>query len=193
MKNLLVMGMIMCLASALAVAPVFAADVEKAAKEVQIDLQKQGLSAEDAAELKEPVKEMLANGASKDEVVKPLAELSKNDVKGNDLKNSAESMNELVKSGATPKEAGNVVSKAAHQAQAEGIKGKALADRVHQAVKTKQAEKRAVQAEKKAATEMKKESKEVKKGEKQVKEKRGDMEERGREMEHKGGKHGHGK
>jgi hypothetical protein len=193
MRTILAMAMVMCLASSLILSPAYAADVEKVTKEVQIDLQKQGLSAEDAAELKEPVKEMLANGASKDDIVKPLVELSKNEVKGNDLKNSAESMNELVKSGATPKEAGNVVSQAAHQAQAEGIKGKALAAKVHEAVKTMQAEKRAAHAEKKAAKEMKEKEKEVKKAEEQGKAKREEAEKHGKGMQHKAGKQGKGK
>ena len=193
MKKLLLMGMIMCFASSLVLVPAYAADVEKATKEVQIELQKQGLSAEDAAELKEPVKEMLANGASKDEVVKPLVELSNGDVKGNDLKNSAESMNELVKSGATPKEAGNVVSQAAHQAKAEGVKGKALAARVHEAVKTMHAEKRAAQADKKASKEMKEKEKEMKQAEKQGKAKYGKEGKYGKGMQHKVGKQGKGK
>jgi hypothetical protein len=188
MKKLLLMGMVVCFASSLVLAPAYAADVEKATKEVQIELQKQGLSAEEAAEIKGPIKEMLANGASKDEVTKPLVELSKSEVKGSDLKNSAESMNELVKSGATPKEAGNVVSQAAHQAKAEGLKGKALAARVHESVKKMQAEKRAAQAEKKASEEMKDKEREMKQAEKKSKAKQEKAGKYGKGTHHKGGK-----
>ena len=39
-----------------------------------------------------------------------------------------------VSSESTPKETGNVVSKAVHEAQAEGLKGQELAGRAHQAI-----------------------------------------------------------
>lgn len=53
----------------------------------------------------------------------------------------ADSKSELVKSGRSSEEAGNIVSQAAHQAKAEGLKGKALAERVHEAVRKMQEEK----------------------------------------------------
>jgi len=47
----------------------------------------------------------------------------------------------LVKSGESSEEAGNIVSRAVHQAQAEGLKGEALAERVHEVIRERKAEK----------------------------------------------------
>ncbi|MDD5614007.1 MAG: hypothetical protein PHQ54_02925, partial [Candidatus Omnitrophica bacterium] len=53
---------------------------------------------------------------------------------------SVTAMNELVKAGEDPKMAGNVVSRSAHQAQAEGLKGKELSERVRKAVQERKSE-----------------------------------------------------
>lgn len=67
---------------------------------------------------------MVEKGATKEDLKKVLTELSKNGVKGKELKKSVNSMNDLVNSGESPKIVGNIVSQAVHQAHAEGLKGK---------------------------------------------------------------------
>ncbi len=61
------------------------------------------------------------------------------------------SIDELVKNGATIDEAKNVVSQAAKQAKAEGLKGQELSAKVREAVKAAQAEKAAQSEHPKAA------------------------------------------
>jgi NIMA (never in mitosis gene a)-related kinase len=50
-------------------------------------------------------------------------------------------MKDLVNEGESPKEAGNVVSQAAAQAHQQGLKGKDLAAKVHEAVQQRKAQK----------------------------------------------------
>jgi hypothetical protein len=110
-----------------------------------------------------PMKNMVDKGATKDELKKVLTDLANAGAKGGTLKSSVESMNDLVNSGETPKEAGNIVSQAAHQAKAAGLKGKDLAAKVHEAIKQRKAEKEKLKKEKKEEKE-KKEKKEKEQG-----------------------------
>ena len=143
MKRLFIVGIVMGFASFLALTPVYAAmDTDKTFNEIKADLQKNGVVDEDINGVKKSVGEMLEKGATKDEIEKPLGDLSKNGVKGKDFKKSVDSMNDIVRKGKSPKDAGNIVSHAVHKAQAEGLKGAALADKVHEAVKEMQTEKR---------------------------------------------------
>lgn len=155
MKKFWAIGMIMGLASFLVLAPAYAVeDTEKSFGEIKQELQAKGLASAEIDEAKGPIVEMLGKGATKDEIVKPALDLSNNGVGGRDLKLSLDSMNDLVKNGKSPLEAGNIVSQAVAQAKTEGLKGAALADKVHQATQ-------AMQAEKQAAQELKKEEKEI--------------------------------
>jgi mannitol-specific phosphotransferase system IIBC component len=85
-----------------------------------------------------------------------------------DAPSVSSSVKTLVESGASADEAKNVVAQAAHQAKAQGLKGKDLAAKVHEAVKArkaqleeaknkaKEAKNKAKEAEKKAREETKK-------------------------------------
>jgi uncharacterized protein YdgA (DUF945 family) len=107
MKKFWVIGIIIGLAGFLALTPAYAAeDTEKSFNEIKEDLQKNGLTTEEINEAKGPIVEMLEKGATKEEIEKPLLDLSKNEVKGKDFKASVDSMNDLVKSGKSPQEAG---------------------------------------------------------------------------------------
>lgn len=122
-------------------AVLYAEDMDKTAKELSLNIGKEaGLTKSEQKSIKNPVKEMLKEGADKDEIKNAVSGLAKKGIRGEDLKSSVESMKDLVKMGKSPKEAGNIVSQAAHKAQAEGLKGKDLADKVHAAVKEMQAE-----------------------------------------------------
>jgi hypothetical protein len=119
---------------------VYAEDVNATFGKLKTELQKKRVSAQDLALVEKPVKEMLGRGVTKDEAKKFISDLSAKGVSGADLQNAANSMNDLVKNGETPKQAGNVVSQAALQARAQGLKGKDLATKVHAAVRQRKSE-----------------------------------------------------
>jgi len=119
---------------------------------------------QDLNPIKKPLKNMLDKGAAKEDLKKVLKDLSENRIKGKDLKNTVDSMNDLVNSGESPKEAGNIVSRAAHLAQAQGLKGTALVAKVHEAIKQRKAEREKLKEEKKTQREERKKQKEESKG-----------------------------
>lgn len=121
-----------------------AEDAESAVNQLNGELQRSGVVTRDeASAIKSPLKNMVERGASKRDLQNTVTQLSNNGVRGNDLQESVRSMNSLVNSGTNTREAGNLVSQAAAQAHADGLKGKDLAAKVHEAVKEMQAEKRA--------------------------------------------------
>lgn len=102
--------------------------------ELVAELKTDGVTQEDIQGIQASIKDMLGGGTKKEDIKKVVTDLVKNEVKGKDLANSVKSMNDLIKSGEDPKEVGNIVSKAAHDAQAMGLKGKDLAAKVHEAI-----------------------------------------------------------
>jgi len=76
------------------------------------------------------------------------------------------SVKDLMKHGASAEDAKNVVAQAAHQAKAQGLKGKDLAAKVHEAVKARKAQ---MAEAKKKAKEIKKAELEAKRKEKEAK------------------------
>jgi hypothetical protein len=119
---------------------------------------------QDLKPIGKPLKNMLDKGAAKEDLKKVLKDLSEKGIKGKDLKSTVDSMNDLVNSGESPKEAGNIVSRAAHQAQAQGLKGTALAAKVREAIKQRKAERDKLKEEKKRQREESKKEKELPKG-----------------------------
>lgn len=117
--------------------------------ELRVDLKKYGVPENDIEAVKNPVKELFKRGARKEDVKKAVSQLSQEGVKGRDLKKSMDSMNDLVKNGENPKDAGNIVSKAAHDAKAQGLKGKDLAAKVHEAIQKRKQERNALKEQKK--------------------------------------------
>lgn len=84
-----------------------------------------------------------------------------------DASNVKSSVKTLIDSGATRDEAKNIVAQAARQAKAQGLKGKDLAAKVHEAVRARKAQleeakKKAREAEKKAKEEAKEKAEEAK-------------------------------
>ncbi|MDD5477570.1 MAG: hypothetical protein PHG87_05185 [Candidatus Omnitrophica bacterium] len=143
MKRFLGLVIIFGSVSFFALTSIYAAvDTDKVFNDIKGDLQNKGIEAGEIDGVRKPVVEMLEKGAAKDEIENSLLDLSKNGVKGKELRESVNSMDDLVKGGKSPREAGNVVSRAVHQAQAEGLRGTALADKVHEAIKKMQTEKR---------------------------------------------------
>jgi hypothetical protein len=105
------------------------------------ELQKSGtLTQEELDGIKRPLKDMAVKGANKKDLKRTLTDLSNKGIKGKDLKDAINAMNDLVKNGERPKDAGNIVSQAARQAHLEGLKGKDLAARVHEAIRQRKQE-----------------------------------------------------
>ena len=119
---------------------------------------------QDLKPIEKPLKNMLDKGATKKDLKKVLKDLSENGIKGKDLKSTVDSMNDLVNRGESPQEAGNIVSRAAHLAQAQGLRGTALAAKVHEAIKQRKAEREKFKEEKKRQREERKKEKEQSKG-----------------------------
>lgn len=121
----------------------YAQDPDKTAKKLSAQLQKEvGLTESERKSIDKPVREMLREGAGKEDIKNAVSGLAKGGIRGEELKSSVNSMNEMVRRGSGATEAGNIVSQAAHQAKSEGLKGKDLANRVHEAARKMQAEKR---------------------------------------------------
>jgi len=142
MKNNVVLAITVLFCASLCFsAALYAEDVNAAAKNLSSEIrQEAGLTDSEQKLIHSSVKEMLGQGADKDDIRNAVSGMAKKGIRGEDLKVSVESMKDLVKGGKSPKDAGNIISQAAHQAKAEGLKGKDLASRVHEAVKEMQAE-----------------------------------------------------
>jgi len=106
-----------------------------------------------------------------------------------DAPSVSSSVKTLVKSGASADDAKNIVARAAHQAKAQGLKGKELAAKVHEAVKARKAQldevKKKAKEEKRRAKQV---EKEVKEAERKAKKASEETEEKTREEHQKAGK-----
>ena len=152
MKRSMVIGFCLISVVCLFSGTVFAAekDTNAIVEQLNAELEKAKVFVPDELKsIDKPMKNMVDKGATKDELKKVLTDLANAGAKGGTLKSSVESMNDLVNSGETPKEAGNIVSQAAHQAKAAGLKGKDLAAKVHEAIKQRKADKEKLKKEKK--------------------------------------------
>ena len=145
--------------------------VDAACAELAGELRQQGVSRRDVKAIEEPVKKMLRKGATKKNITDAIGNLSAGGVKGKALRQSVEAMNELVQDGENSKVAGNIVSAAAHRAQAQGLKGEDLAAEVHEAVQQRKQE-RERQRQRKRAERRKKLQKQKEEKEKQQERKR---------------------
>lgn len=115
-------------------------DATTAFGQLKAELENKGMHLKDINNAAKPIKEMLSKGATKEELKKVMLDLKEKEVTGKDLKESLNSMNDLVKDGESPKKAGNIVAQAAQQAKAQGLKGKELAAKVHEAIKQRKTE-----------------------------------------------------
>ncbi|MCX5705476.1 MAG: hypothetical protein NTZ92_05430 [Candidatus Omnitrophica bacterium] len=163
MRRMIVIGFCLISVFCLFSGTVLAAEKETNAivEQLNVELEKAKVFVpQELKSIDKPMKNMVDKGATKDELKKVLTDLANAGAKGGTLKSSVESMNDLVNSGEKPKEAGNIVSQAAHQAKAAGLKGKDLAAKVHEAIKQRKAEKDKLKKEEKVENREKKEKKE---------------------------------
>jgi len=124
-------------------------NVDAACAELAGELRQRGVSRGDVKAIEEPVKKMLKKGATKKNITDAVGDLSAGGTKGKALAQSVEAMNELVKDGENPKVAGNIVSRAAQRAQAQGLKGEDLAAKVQEAVQQRKQERKKMKQQKK--------------------------------------------
>lgn len=146
-------------------------NVDAACAELAGELRQEGVSRRDVKAIEVPVKNMLKKGATKKNIKDAVGNLSAGGVKGKALRQSVEAMNELVQDGENSKVAGNIVSRAAHRAQAQGLKGKDLAAKVQEAVQQRKQE-REKQRQRKKEERRKKLQKQKEEKEKPQKQKR---------------------
>jgi hypothetical protein len=130
------------------------------------------------------------HGLSKEDLKTILSDLKNKEVDHKEIKNTIDAMNDLLKAGIEPKEAGNIVSQAAHLAKDEGLKGTALAARVHEAIQTRKAEHETLKQKIQEQEEHQEQHKEEHKGEIQAQEM---FKEKAREQESHGVGQGQGK
>ncbi len=145
-------------------------NVDAACAELAGELRQKGVSRRDVKAIEGSVKKMLRKGATKKNIKDAVGDLSAGGIKGKALRQSVEAMNELVQDGENPREAGNVVSRAAHRAQAQGLKGEDLAAKVREAVQQRKQE-REKQRQRKRAERRKKLQKQKEQQEKSRQEK----------------------
>ncbi len=113
----------------------------------------------------------MEHGVTKGDLRAILVDLKKKESNVKDTKKTIDVMVDLIKSGVDPKEAGNIVSRAAHQAKAEGLKGQALAARVHEAIRIRKAEHEKFKKQKKQEKQVEEKEKRKHKEESQAQEK----------------------
>lgn len=143
MRKFLLVVTIICF---FAVNFVFAA--ENSYTQLVSELKKGGITDSEINSMGNSMKNMLTKGANKEDVKTVVIDLVRLGLHGRELKNSVNDMNDLVNAGESPKQAGNIVSKAAHDAKAQGLTGRALAEKVHEAIRQRKQEKAKEKAQK---------------------------------------------
>jgi len=112
-------------------------------------LRQKGISENDITLVQKPINNMLKQGATRKDIERVIIDLSEKGMKGQNLRNSLTSMNDLITNGENPNNAGNIVSRAAHEAHAQGLKGRDLANKVHEAIQQRKQERNSLKQEKK--------------------------------------------
>lgn len=100
-------------------------------------------------DMNQPLRNCLERGVASQDLKAILVDLKSKESSAKDTKKTIDLMVDLIKFGVSPKEAGNIVSQAAHQAHAQGLKGQALAAKVHEAIRLRKAEHERLKLEKK--------------------------------------------
>jgi hypothetical protein len=107
---------------------------------LKYSLRQKGISENDITLAQKPINKMLKQGATRMDIERVIIDLSEKGMEGQNLRNSLISMNDLINDGEHPQNAGNIVSRAAHEAHAQGLKGRDLANKVHEAIQQRKQE-----------------------------------------------------
>jgi len=137
--------------------------VAPAFEKLKSALRQKGISEKDIISIQKPINNMLKQGATREDIEKVIGDLSEKGMKGRNLRNSLISMNDLINDGENPKDAGNIVSRAAHEAHAQGLKGRDLAIKVHEAIQQRKQERNLLKQQKKEQKQVQKQWK-IKRG-----------------------------
>ena len=119
-------------------------------KEVAAELLKGGVSEKDVNNMQGSMENMFKKGANKEDIKTVVINLTRMGLFGRELTDSVKDVSDLVNDGETVKNAGNVVSSAAHAAKQKGLKGRALAEEVHKAIRQRKQERAKTKQAKKA-------------------------------------------
>ncbi len=119
-------------------------------KEVAAELLKGGVSEKDINSMQGSMENMFRKGANKEDVKTVVLNLTRMGLFGRELTDSVSDVNGLVNEGENVKDAGNAVSRAAHAAKQKGLKGRALAEEVHKAIRQRKQERAKTKQAKKA-------------------------------------------
>ena len=103
-------------------------------QELSKEFTKTGVKKEDMESVNNAVKNLLAKGASRDEIADFAGSAKKSGLNSEETTASLNIMSDLVDEGIKPKAAGSLVSQAAHDAKAKGLKGKDLAAKVQETI-----------------------------------------------------------
>lgn len=152
MKRAIMICMIIICFGLISIYPVPAWGAKKSDefKEVASELVKGGVSEKDIDKMQGSMENMFRKGANKEDVKTVVINLTRMGLFGRELTDSVKNVSDLVNEGENVKEAGNVVSKAAHEAKRKGLKGRALAAEVHKAVRQRKEERNKAKQAKKA-------------------------------------------
>ena len=107
---------------------------------LKYSLRQKGISENDITLAQKPINTMLKQGATREDIERVVIDLSEKGMKGKNLRNSLISMNDLIANGENPNNACNIVSRAAHEAHAQGLRGRDLANKVHEAIQQRKQE-----------------------------------------------------
>jgi hypothetical protein len=140
MKRLLFVVPIICLLLVITIDSAFAEEKEKKdsiLQELSHEFSKAGVKKDDMEAVNNSVKNLLAKGATRAEIQEFIASAKKTGLSSEEMADALNVMSELVNEVVKPKAAGGLVSQAAHDARAKGLKGKDLAAKVQETIEQK--------------------------------------------------------
>ncbi len=129
-----------CFLTGMASVKNYSPEVNAAYEQLKTELQKKGLDTQQITDSFKPIKDLLAQGVKKDEVRKFVLDLYNKKLDQVSFKSSLVSVSELMKDGEAFKQARNFVSKSLQDAQAQGLEGNQLKNKVQVAVDQKASE-----------------------------------------------------
>lgn len=153
MKRTIILGaVLLALSIMLGLLPLYADEAADSYEILKNELVRNGVSQKEVEGMRGSLKNMIQYGANRDDIKNTVLDLKRKKLSSDEIKNSVDSMGALVKEGENAKEAGNIVSRAAHQAKMQGLKGKDLANKVHDAIRVRKQDKDFLKAQKEKRT-----------------------------------------
>ncbi|MDP2922115.1 MAG: hypothetical protein Q8O30_00130 [Candidatus Omnitrophota bacterium] len=115
-------------------------DANAVAEEIKNELAKQNaITVQEANAMDYHIKGILAKGVKKEDVKNIIIDFSNSGLSGNDLQGAISFANQLISDGEDPREAVNIVSRAAQEAKAQGLTGMEFNARIEEVIKQRKA------------------------------------------------------